>query len=437
MRLDYHYCNNYSEAGVLVGIMAQNEQKLMIKDGEIISYGGKGENGRNCFLLKTSRGAVLLDCGVKRDVTTSLLDAYPALNKQIVQQLDAVFLSHSHEDHCAALPMLSAMGYKGIIYASKETISSTRSMIRKWMSFVKNNGGELPYSEEDVEGLRFAEISLGLSKINHFIVLTGRSGHTIGSYWFVFQWGELHEWQVFYSGDMCFSSNILDFDSPPPCKAAIIDSAYADQVLIQETQYEQFRDVVFKTIKNQGRLLLPVPAKGRGSDLLLYCAQIQIGVPIWTEAAIYNQCIDLLKQQLWLRKYIPSKEILNSVHVINSPIEREHAIEQNTGLYFTTDGMLTTEEGLHYFHHFRQNYRDGVLITGHVAQGTLASNLLSREYRVTNKIHLQVNHVTIKVHLDQREVQQLCRELETNQVMLFHAEKEKCSQLESLLEIGV
>ena len=98
-------------------------------------------------------------------------------------------------------------------------------------------------------------------------------------------------------------------------------------------------------------------------------------------------------------------------------------------MFLTTDGMLTKAVSREYVQRFSRDARNVVLITGHTAQGTLASNLLLEDYRSARRIRMRADRLTIKVHLDQADVLRLCGILGTRQAMLFHAPEEDCAQL--------
>ena len=78
----------------------------------LISLGGSGEDCRSCFYLTGPKANILLDCGVRREIHSPASRVYPALTEEIARSLDAVFLSHAHEDHTAALPYLYKLGYR-------------------------------------------------------------------------------------------------------------------------------------------------------------------------------------------------------------------------------------------------------------------------------------------------------------------------------------
>ena len=79
------------------------------------AFGGSGENGRNCYLIGIGDEFILLDCGVKREIVNGQIGFYPALTKELVSKIKAVFLSHCHEDHVAGLPLLYELQEKIVI----------------------------------------------------------------------------------------------------------------------------------------------------------------------------------------------------------------------------------------------------------------------------------------------------------------------------------
>lgn len=133
---------------------------------KIFSFSGSGENGRNCYALQTEQGIILLDCGVKRETVGEQVGFYPPLTEEVASQVRMVFLSHCHEDHSAALPMLYHLGYNGEVYAAQETIDAAPGMIRKWMAYVEKQGGSLPFPQSAAEKIRFSPLSLGSNLVN-------------------------------------------------------------------------------------------------------------------------------------------------------------------------------------------------------------------------------------------------------------------------------
>ena len=194
----------------------------------VTSLGGSGEEARNCFLVESGRHVILLDCGVRREALGETGRVYPALTQDIASRLTAVFLSHAHEDHAAALPYLYELGYRGKIYGSGETIRLAGGFMKKWVSYVEAAGGKLPFSPEHIGRMEFCPISPGEQTVDGLRVVAGRSGHMLGSLWLRFDFDGK---SLLYTGDMTLSGRLLATDLPPRSDGAVIDCAYAGRIL--------------------------------------------------------------------------------------------------------------------------------------------------------------------------------------------------------------
>ncbi|MEK3923597.1 MBL fold metallo-hydrolase [Paenibacillus sp. FSL K6-2393] len=176
-------------------------------------WGGAGEHGRSAYLLSGSRFRLLLDCGVKKEGTGQ----YPLIDPEIVPQLDAVFLSHAHEDHSVAIPLLYKMGYQGEVWTTRETRAQLRTYFANWRRFVERIGEELPYDEVDEQAIRYRYLEDEVVSQTWFEpfpevkVMWGRSGHLAGSVWFGV---EMEGKRIFYSGDYTSESLLLQADCP-------------------------------------------------------------------------------------------------------------------------------------------------------------------------------------------------------------------------------
>lgn len=408
---------------------------LHFEQGTVTSLGGSGENGRNCFLYRAPRGTLLLDCGVKRELDNPA-GIYPALDCDIVSEIDGVLLTHCHEDHSAALPLLYALGYTGCIYASPETIEATPKMIRKWMAYCSAHDVSLPFDERHVRAIRFIPLLHGMNQVMDFHVLAGRSGHTAGSFWYAIGWENQDPWPLFYSGDMCLCSATLAVDMPPRCQAAVLNCAYASSTLDQAEQYTALHRIARDTLAQGGHLLLPVPAQGRGCDMLLDLACHLPDAPIYAEESILRSCSELMDQRDWIRNDLSDGACLARVHPVSTTEERDAACQAPCGIYFTTDGMLTTSEGQEYLAHFQYSAANAVVISGHAAAGTPAAQLLEPDWRANHNALIRPYRSVIKVHLDDADALHMCRLLGTARVMLFHAPQPKCAAIYQQIEHG-
>lgn len=392
---------------------------------QVISLGGSGENSRSCFLLIREQGPILLDCGVRREIHAPVSKVYPALTKDIAQSLQAVFLSHAHEDHTAALPYLYELGYRGPIYATEPTLAMVKGFLRKWTNYVLAGGGTLPFREENIDKLNLLPLKLGTNDVAGLPVTLGRSGHMLGSCWIQFDFDGK---TVLYTGDLTYDGLLLQADPLPKADAVVMECAYAGRYLSQSKQYERLAQAVLRTIGIGGKVLLPVPSNGRGSDMLLYLRSL--GVPICAEPAVVISAEKLRDSSEWLRP-APLWNADNSQLAVpkNAEERKRLALLPGGRVYMTPDGMLSSPTALDYFELLKQDPKNSIILSGHTALGTVGNRIFTEEYRAANNVQAQVERITIKVHPDEDDALALIAGCGAGKVMLFHAAKDSCNSL--------
>jgi metallo-beta-lactamase family protein len=80
------------------------------------------------YLLETDRARVLIDCGMFQGSPHDVLRNRVPLAYD-PSRIDAVLLTHAHLDHCGLIPHVSALGFRGPIYATRGTVELTRLVL--------------------------------------------------------------------------------------------------------------------------------------------------------------------------------------------------------------------------------------------------------------------------------------------------------------------
>ena len=106
-------------------------------------------------------------------------------------------------------------------------------------------------------------------------------------------------------GDMCLQPVSLGMDVPHSSfNAAIMNSAYAGKIMIQEQQYQALLSSVQKALTAGGKVLLPVPQKGRGIDLFLFLKKKLPNTRIYVEQDIIDSLKSLSEKEQWIQEPI-------------------------------------------------------------------------------------------------------------------------------------
>jgi Cft2 family RNA processing exonuclease len=206
----------------------------------LIAVSGLGPKEPAAFVVEADGCRLLLDCG--EGPQPGRLPDFDAIGR-----IDAIILSHGHKDHAGALRMRERIGTPPV-YAT-EAVSA-----------------RLP------GGIAVQRIpSRGRAKVLGVEIETGVDGHAPGGVWLRLAVGE----GLLYMGDNCVESALYGFDQPPATATVIFDGSYGDA---QETQGRQ-RGALADLAEN-GAILLPVPADGRGPEIAIFLQQAGFDVAI-------------------------------------------------------------------------------------------------------------------------------------------------------------
>lgn len=413
---------------------------------ELRVWGGAGEHGRSCYVLTGEQHRIMLDCGVKKKGTGQ----YPLLDADLIPQLTDVFLTHAHEDHSMALPLLYKHGYQGEIWTTKPTVLQLELYFANWRKYVERRGGELPYDHTHIAAMRFrileeeAEAGDWLLLSDGFSVQWGRSGHMLGSVWLRLQ---LEGHRIFFSGDFSRESALLANDSPsvhtlyessdepnlfpPEMTLSIIDNAYGADEQSQSQKLNALRQLILEVLERGGHVLLPVPAFGRGQDLLLWALSTFPGQHLLIEQEIHEGLQQLAEWKDWLRPGIVhaiNKAMISpNIHIPVSWDDRVRLLQgENSFIIFTTDGMMESARARWYAEHLSSSADHAIVITGHASEETFARQLLKGEIEGTSCEVIQMGY---KIHQGLDDVRLMLHEVPSRHTVLVHAPKPVTDQV--------
>jgi Cft2 family RNA processing exonuclease len=191
---------------------------------------GLGSKEPAAFVIEADGRRLLLDCG--EGPQPGRLPDFDAIG-----QVDAVILSHGHEDHAGALRLRDRIGTPPV-YATESVAARLPDGIAAHL---------IP--------------SRGRAQVLGVEIETGVDGHAPGGVWLRLAVGE----GLLYMGDHSVESALYGFDPPPATATMIFDASYGDA---EETQGRQRG--VLADMAERGAMLLPVPADGRGPEIAIF-----------------------------------------------------------------------------------------------------------------------------------------------------------------------
>ncbi|MGC1709295.1 MAG: beta-CASP ribonuclease aCPSF1 [Nitrosotalea sp.] len=439
------------------------------EDAEVslMTLGGFSQVGRSCMLLTTHESKILIDCGINPG-TRNPLEAYPRLDwaNITLDELDAVVISHAHLDHTGFLPVLFKYGYKGPIYCTEPTLPMM-NLIQLDAIKVAAAQGRIPmYSERDVKQVMKQTISLAYGTVTDISpdikLVFSNAGHILGSASCHFHIGNGNH-NFVYTGDLKYGKSML-FDSAswnfPRVETLLIESTYGAKEDIQSTREEvegAFIRSVNETLRNGGKVLIPIPAVGRAQELMMVIDQYMkaghlMEAPVFTEGmiseatAIHEAYPEYLARDLREKILSTEENPFDSEYFTNIEHSdaREEALREGPCIIMATSGMLEGGPVLEYFKHIAPSQKNKILFVSYQVNGTMGRRVLDNSKQVSvvgkdGKIEvININCSTEKLdgfsgHSDYNQLMSYVHKLrpKLRRVIVNHGERRKCENLAS------
>ena len=444
-------------------------------------WGAAGEVTGSMHLVESGGQRFLLDCGLnqgRRKEADRKNRNLPFAGSSI----DAVVLSHAHIDHSGNLPTLVKNGFSGPIFSTPATIDLCHWMLRdcahihekdaeflnKRLDHRKSMGLEdghvVPlYTMADAE--RTLPLLQPVPYHSAHILAPGLSyvsydaGHILGSSFVVLQEASNGAWvRLGFSGDLGRPNLpiIRDPESMPPAEYLILESTYGGRFHKNVSHViNKLADVVNRTARRGGRIIVPAFAVGRTQQLVLLLHQLTNekripNIPIFVDSPLalnvtavhrdHPECFDdetreyLLHHEdpfgfqrlQYIREVADSKK-LNDLH---GPF-----------VVISASGMCEAGRVLHHLRNNIEDPRNTVLITGFQAQDTLGRKLIEKwtEVRIFGepmRVRAEISSLDeLSAHADQGELMEWIRPLAPSlrQVFLVHGEPQQSQTLAKLL----
>ncbi|MEM2429822.1 MAG: beta-CASP ribonuclease aCPSF1 [Nitrososphaerales archaeon] len=443
----------------------------ILSDSEItlLTLGGFGQVGRSCMLLETSESKVLIDCGIHPG-SRNPLESYPRLDWVDIDldELDAVIISHAHLDHSGFLPVLYKYGYDGPVYCSEPTLPLMVLLLTDFIKVASMQGDYAPYDMRDIREMIKHCITLPYSLVTDISpdikLVLNNAGHILGSSIIHLHIGEgAHN--VIYTGDYKFERTLL-FESAvwnyPRAETLITESTYGSKEDIMPNREEAENDFVNKineTLKEGGKVLIPVPAVGRAQEIMLVLDRYMrmgklIEVPIFIEGMISEATAIHVAYPEYLARDLRSKILEEDTNpfvseyftIIEHPSNRDEALREGPALIMATSGMLEGGPVLEYFKELATSDKNKILFVSYQINGTLGRRILdgAREVNLINEDgKIKVVNINCKVekvegfsgHSDYNQIMRFVAKLrpKLRRIIVAHGEKKKIENMARVL----
>lgn len=370
-------------------------------------------------LLEVNGHRLLLDCGLyqgRRGDTyaRNLNFAYDP------RTVDAVILSHAHIDHCGNLPNLVKNGYEGRIYATHATADLAAIMMAdsgriqeadaEFVNKKRAQRGEEPieplYTEADAS--QAANLLQGVDYDQPFEVIPGvtarliEAGHILGSAAVSLEIEERgKKTRFWFSGDIGRYNLPLLRDPLLPqgeVDCLLMECTYGDKAHSDPTKaFEEFREVVSRTLRRGGKVIIPAFAVGRTQELVYNLNQMMFQngvprVPVFVDSPLAVNATDVFKRHLECFDEETAQFVAQARHpaldfkmltYIRS-VEESKALNERKEpmIIISASGMAETGRILHHLRNNIEDPKNTVCIVSWQAPYTLGRRLADREKHV-------------------------------------------------------
>lgn len=425
------------------------------------------EVGRSAILIETNESTILLDCGINVGNPDDLFP-YLDIGSFRIEDLDAVILSHAHLDHSGLIPFLFKYGYDGPVYTTEPTMHLSTMLQLDYVNICAREGRPAPYSKNDIKKTILHTYTLEWGKVTDItpdIKLTlHNAGHILGSSLIHLHFGN-GEHNLVFTGDYKFQrTRLLEAASCkfPRLETLITESTYGGVQDVMPSRHESEKiliQVLNNTIRNGGKVLIPVLAVGRAQEILVvledFMSRKMIDqVPVYVDGmiseatAIHTTHPDYLNAELREKIFHQGKNPFTSeiFTQVDGYQARDDIISGGPCIIMATSGMLQGGPAVQYLKGIADDPNSAIIFASYQVEGTLGRRIQKgyREFQAvsstgkTTPVKIKLNVHTIEGfsgHSNRSQIISFIRKVKPRpeRVITLHGESSKCMGLASVI----
>jgi len=367
----------------------------------------------SCFYVKTDNSKFLVDCGAFQGPFELEKRNYEPFTFN-PSELDYVFLTHAHFDHCGRIPVLVKQGFRGRIFCTQPTRDLARVILldsanlqeeehKRWSVKAKSeiDSRKPLFTEQDVEEcMKYFEVYPYSTSINVSQEIEFRmrdAGHILGSavmeFWLKNNMGRLRK--IVFSGDIGQPGAriVSDPDLIRDADYVICESTYGNR--LHKDRNETVLELLGALTSAQregGNVLIPSFAIERTQELLyemnLFVENRLISnLPIYLDSPMASKATEIFRQYPDFYDEDAKRLIQKGddpfdfpgLTKIDSAEESKRLISKKGVVIIAGSGMCTGGRILHHLKNNIENPSTHIVIVGYQVEGTLGRDLVNRE----------------------------------------------------------
>ncbi|AKQ41621.1 Beta-lactamase-like protein [Aurantiacibacter atlanticus] len=360
------------------------------------------------YLLQTPTHRILVDCG--------LFQGYKQLRERNWQSfpvdpasLDAVLLTHAHLDHSGYVPALVRDGFKGPVISTHATFRLCELLLpdsgylmeadaryAKRKGYSRHKSPRPLYTQEDaktaLKSFKPAPFSEPVEITPDCTAVFRPMGHILGAASIELQCGDL---RIAFSGDIgrYGSATMVDPEPVPQADYIVTESTYGNRDHGEADPESVLEDVIGRTVRRGGSVIIPSFAVGRAQSLLYHLSQLRRRgklpqIPIYLDSPMAVNASSIFCDHLGEHRLTEEqcREACGIAEYVREA-EESKALNRNAmpKIIISASGMATGGRILHHLKHNAPSHRNTIILAGYQAGGTRGAAL--RDGATELKIH--------------------------------------------------
>ena len=376
------------------------------------------------YLLNAGGLNLLIDCGLAQGQDEKICGRTFSFDPK---SIDYVLLTHAHIDHSGRIPQLVKEGFNGTILATSATSMLSSIMLldsasiqeseSEWVNRKRERKGEDPidpiYTKDDAyKALElFSQTEYGKTNIlnENVRVRFIDAGHLLGSAEIeIFVKENNKETKIVFSGDIGNLDQPI-INDPEYIKSAdivVMESTYGDRLHQKKSTDDLYKraktlaEIVDRTFKRGGRVIIPSFAVGRTQELLYLFKIIEdkkylpYTVPVYLDSPLSIKATTVFKS-CTCENYFDKEamEIINrgenpfefpTLHKVKDAADsaRLNTLKESI-VIISSSGMCEGGRIKHHLKHGLYKKQNTILFVGYQAAGTLGRSIVDGAKHVT------------------------------------------------------
>lgn len=410
--------------------------------------------GSSGHLLEIGPFRVLVDCGLHPKFMG--LKALPDLSKIPPETLDFIAITHTHLDHCGALPVLARQQNSAHILAAAESCDLLTRMLRNSRAVMARQREEFGIKEyplfdsSSIDAIKPRILPMTFSRPKEFDlngeridVLFTPAGHIPGAASVLFEYKNR---KVLFSGDISFhNTGILKGAVPPKGKvdALVVETTRGCHMRPEGQTYagevERLVAGIARVIDGGGSVLIPAFALGRAQEILYIIRNAKDRGLLAKDTPVFAGGLGLDIAEYFERlskktdTFFFGKQHMDGVRALRGEIVPGRDFDEK-GIYVLGSGMMVEHTPSYAAAAALMDGRNNaIFFVGYSDPDTPASKFKSmqngdqyafRDLFYVGTLNCRVDKFDLTSHADREEILNFILEKDPRVVVLTHGEME-------------